>query len=163
RTRPPMEPHPPPPTHDPQDPPVTGHTRRQGVPTRVAVRHHTLTADEPETVGGGDEGPTPYDLLAAALGTCTAMTLRMYADRKGWPLTGVTVQLTHDRVHAEDCRTCDTEDGHIDRFHRAIAMDGPLSDEQRQRLLEIADRCPVHRTLTGEVVIETELAPPDLS
>ena len=138
---------------------VTVHTPAEGFRTGVAVRQHTLVADEPTEVGGTDEGPTPYDLLAAALGTCTAMTLRMYADRKKWPLTGITVHVEHDRLHADDCATCETKDGHIDRLRRTLTLDGDLDDEQRARLVEIADRCPVHRTLEGEIMIATELAP----
>ncbi len=137
---------------------VTVHTPATGFRTGVAVRQHTLVADEPEAAGGTDQGPTPYDLLGAALGTCTAMTLRMYADGKGWPLEGVTVHVEHDRLHAADCATCETEDGKIDRLRRTLTLDGPLGDEQRARLVEIADRCPVHRTLEGEIVIETGLA-----
>lgn len=140
---------------------VTVHTPAAGFRTGVAVRQHTLVADEPVEAGGTDEGPTPYDLLGAALGTCTAMTLRMYADRKGWPLRGITVHVEHDRLHAADCATCETEDGHIDRLRRTLTLDGPLDDTQRARLLEIADRCPVHQTLRSEIVIATELAPPE--
>lgn len=138
---------------------VTVHTPASGFRTGVAVRQHTLVADEPEAVGGTDEGPTPYDLLGAALGTCTAMTLRMYADRKEWPLAGITVHVEHDRVHAQDCMTCETKGGKLDRLRRTITLDGPLDDAQRTRLLAIADRCPVHRTLESEIVIETALAP----
>ncbi|MEM1043432.1 MAG: OsmC family protein [Bacteroidota bacterium] len=137
---------------------VTVHTPTSGFRSGVAIRQHALVADEPEEVGGTDQGPTPYDLLGAALGTCTAMTLRMYADRKKWPLEGVTVQVEHDRLHAQDCAECETEEGHIDRLRRTLTLDGPLSDEQRTRLVEIADRCPVHRTLEGEIVIETGVA-----
>ena len=140
---------------------VTVHTPAKGFRTGVAVRQHTLVADEPTEVGGTDEGPTPYDLLGAALGACTAMTLRMYADRKKWPLTGITVHVEHDRIHADDCAYCETEDDHIDRLSRVITLDGPLDDEQRSRLVEIADRCPVHRTLEGEIVIATALAEAD--
>ena len=138
---------------------VTVHTPAAGFRTGVAVRQHTLIADEPTEVGGTDEGPTPYDLLGAALGTCTAMTLRMYADRKKWPLTGITVHVEHDRIHADDCATCESTKGQIDRLRRTLTLDGPLDDAQRARLAEIADRCPVHRTLEGEIVIDTDLAP----
>lgn len=137
---------------------VTVHTPAAGFRTGVAIRQHTLVADEPTEVGGTDEGPTPYDLLGAALGTCTAMTLRMYADRKAWPLAGITVHVEHDRLHAADCATCETKAGRIDRLRRTITLDGPLEDAQRARLLAIADRCPVHRTLEGEIVIKTELS-----
>lgn len=104
---------------------------------------------------GADAGPTPYDLLLSALGTCTSMTLRMYADRKGIPLTRTTVRLRHDRVHARDCERCETEVGLISRITREISLEGDLDDAQRARLLEIADKCPVHRTLSHEIAIET--------
>jgi putative redox protein len=119
---------------------------------------HVLRADEPVANGGSDTGPNPYDYLLAALGSCTAMTLRMYARLKKWPLQKVTVRLKHDKIHATDCAECETKEGKIDRVERLIELDGPLSDEQRQRLLEIANRCPVHRTLTSEIHIPTRLA-----
>ena len=125
---------------------------------RIAAGRHTLRADEPEDVGGRDSGPGPYDLLLAALGACTSMTLRMYADRKAWPLERVTVTLAHDKIHAQDCADCETREGRIDRITRQLAIAGALSPEQRAKLLEIADKCPVHRTLTGEVSIVTEIA-----
>lgn len=119
---------------------------------------HVLRADEPAANGGNDTGPNPYDYLLAALGSCTAMTLRMYARLKKWPLQKVTVRLKHDKIHATDCAECETKEGKVDRIERLIELDGPLSDEQRQRLLEIANRCPVHRTLTSEIHIPTRLA-----
>ena len=119
---------------------------------------HMLRADEPVASGGNDTGPNPYDYLLAALGSCTAMTLRMYARLKKWPLYKVTVRLKHEKIHATDCAECETKEGKIDRIERLIELDGPLSDEQRQRLLEIANRCPVHRTLTSEIHIPTRLA-----
>ncbi len=125
----------------------------------VLVGRHRLTADEPEGQGGHDAGPSPYDYLLAALGTCTSMTLTLYARRKQWPLETITVRLQHSRVYATDCAECETKEGRIDRIDREIALGGPLDDEQRARLLEIADRCPVHRTLTSEVSIRTRLAP----
>lgn len=121
----------------------------------VQAGAHRFLADEPTSVGGLDSGPSPYDLLLAALGTCTAMTLRLYAERKALPLDRVSVQLTHARIHAEDCETCETREGMIDRIDRAITFAGDLDDAQRQRLLEIADKCPVHRTLASEVEIRT--------
>ncbi len=122
----------------------------------VVMGKHHLNADEPTSVGGLDAGPGPYDLLLAGLGACTSMTVRMYAARKGIALQGVSVLLSHDRIHADDCATCETEAGKVDRISRRIALQGDLDPETRQKLLEIADRCPVHRTLTHEVVIETE-------
>ena len=124
---------------------------------RVRAGRHTLAADEPLAVGGDDTGLSPYDFLLAGLGSCTSMTIRMYADRKAIPLSGVKVRLRHDKIHAEDCERCETESGRVDHIVREITLQGSLSGEQRERLLEIADRCPVHRTLTSEIHIETEL------
>jgi putative redox protein len=123
---------------------------------QITLGHHQLVADEPRPIGD-DAGPTPYDLLLAALGSCTSMTVRMYADRKGWPLEGVRVILRHSRIHAEDCATCETTKGWIDHIDRGIELTGELDDSQRERLLQIADRCPVHQTLTSEVDIATSL------
>jgi putative redox protein len=120
----------------------------------VAGGVHHIVADEPESYGGANLGMTPYQLLAASLGACTSMTLRMYADRKGLPLEHVTVDVTHAKMHAQDAPS---GSGRIDRFHRRIVLKGPLNDAQRARLLEIADRCPVHRTLEGGATIESEL------
>lgn len=125
---------------------------------RITAGRHELVADEPRPMGD-DTGPTPYDLLLSGLGACTSMTLRLYADRKGWPLTGVTVELRHSRLHANDCEQCETESGMVDRIERTIRLDGDLSDEQRARLMDIADKCPVHRTLSSETRIRTTLAP----
>jgi len=116
-----------------------------------------MTADEPVESGGTDLGPNPYELLLSALGACTSMTLRMYANRKQMPLAGVSVTLTHDRIHASDCQNCETEEGLVDRIRREIALAGDLDEAQRERLLSIADRCPVHRTLTNEILIESRL------
>jgi putative redox protein len=123
----------------------------------VRVGMHILPADEPASAGGNDIGPDPYEYLLAALGTCTAMTLRLYARQKKWPLEKVTVRLKQDKIHAKDCADCETKDGKIDQLERLIHLDGPLSDEQRQRLLEIANKCPVHRTLMSEISIPTRL------
>ncbi len=128
-----------------------------GLAQEIVARRHRLRADEPEEFGGTDSGPTPYDLLVAALGACTSMTLRLYADRKGLPLEGVRVRLRHDKIHAVDCAKCETKEGKIDRIERDIEVLGPLDADQRQRLLEIADRCPVHRTLTSEISIVSRL------
>jgi len=127
---------------------------------QVEAGPHTLLTDEPASVGGNDRGATPYDLLLASLGACTSMTLRMYADRKGWPLQHVSVDLEHSKIHAEDCAQCETDTGRVDRIERKLTVLGPeLTEEQRARLLEIADRCPVHRTLEGEKEIVTTLEP----
>jgi putative redox protein len=116
---------------------------------------HDLRADEPVTYGGNDTGGSPYDLLLASLGACTSMTLRMYAERKGLPLEKVSVTLSHDKIHAEDCENCETETGKIDRIQRQIDIAGALTPEQRTKLMQIADMCPVHRTLHSEVLVET--------
>ena len=120
----------------------------------ISVRRHRLTADEPHPVGD-DTGPTPYELLLAALGACTSMTVRMYADRKQWPLERIVVNSRHFRIHAKDCADCETATGMMDRIDRDITLIGPLDDDQRAKLLDIADRCPVHRTLRSEVSILT--------
>ncbi|GAA5175941.1 bifunctional alpha/beta hydrolase/OsmC family protein [Pseudonocardia eucalypti] len=124
---------------------------------RVLVGRHELTADEPEPVGS-DGGPSPYDLLLAGLGACTSMTMRMYAQRKGLPLDRATVRLRHSRIHASDCADCETKVGRLDRIDREIVLEGALTEEQRRSLLEIADKCPVHRTLHSEVEIRTSEA-----
>jgi putative redox protein len=124
---------------------------------QIAAGRHRLAADEPVEAGGGDSGPNPYDLLLGALGACTSMTLRLYADRKGWPVERIAVQLRHEKIHAADCAECETREGRIDRIERRIALTGPLDAGQRERLLEIAGKCPVHRTLEGEKQILTRL------
>lgn len=119
---------------------------------------HALKADEPVSAGGADNGPNPYELLLMSLGACTAMTLRLYADRKGLPLEHVIVRLRHAKVHAEDCANCETKSALIDRIERGIELVGALDAAQRTRLLQIAEMCPVHRTLTGTIDIRTTLA-----
>ncbi len=124
----------------------------------ISTGRHRLRADEPAAVGGDDSGPGPYDLLLAALGACTSMTLRLYAEQKKWPLEHVGVELKHDKVHATDCAECETREGKIDRIERVLTLEGNLDQAQRARLLEIANKCPVHRTLHSEVWISTRLA-----
>jgi putative redox protein len=122
---------------------------------RVTTATHELLVDEPVAVGGADAGPNPYELLLASLGSCTAITLRMYANRKGIPLTRATIRLRHDRIHAEDCARCETEHGMLSRITREIELAGELDDDQRAKLMLIADKCPVHRTLSAEIAIDT--------
>ena len=123
---------------------------------QITAGSHHLVADEPRPIGD-DTGPTPYDLLLAGLGACTSMTVRMYADRKGWPLDRVQVTLRHSRIHAKDCADCQSSTGFVSRIDRDIQLSGDLDDSQRQRLLQIAERCPVHQTMTNEVRIATSL------
>ena len=137
---------------------VVRETRANKFQQSISVGPHRLTADEPVAAGGGDTGPGPYDLVLAGLGACTSMTMRMYADRKALPLERVTVTLSHSKIHAEDCAECETRVGMLDQFDRVISMEGALDAEQRKKLMEIADKCPVHRTLTSEIHIVTSAA-----
>lgn len=123
---------------------------------QITAGHHRLVADEPRPIGD-NAGPNPYDLVLAGLGACTSMTLRMYANRKGWPLDSIRVTLRHSRIHAEDCAHCETTKGWIGHIDREIELTGALDDSQRQRLMQIADQCPVHQTLTSEIDISTSL------
>ncbi|WP_263820161.1 bifunctional alpha/beta hydrolase/OsmC family protein [Salinibacter sp.] len=143
---------------EPETPDEDVVTRTEGTyRTAIQAGRHALVGDEPESVGGDDDGPTPYGFLLSALGSCTGMTLRMYADRKEWPLDETIVRLFHEKVHAEDCEDCDTEQGQVDRITREIEIRGRLSDDQRERLFEIANKCPVHRTLLGDVDVRSSL------
>jgi putative redox protein len=137
---------------------VVRETRASKFQQTVSIGPHRLLADEPVSAGGEDSGPGPYDFLLAGLGACTSMTMRLYADRKSLPLERVTVSLNHSRIHAEDCAECETKAGMLDRIERVIAMEGSLDPEQRGKLMEIADKCPVHRTLTSEIQIVTTAA-----
>ncbi|MGX9392855.1 bifunctional alpha/beta hydrolase/OsmC family protein [Nitrobacteraceae bacterium UC4446_H13] len=134
---------------------VVQETRDGKLQQQITVGPHRMLADEPASVGGEDTGPNPYEFLLSGLGACTSMTMRMYADRKALPLDRVTVTLSHRKIHAKDCADCETKVGMLDHIERVIAIEGDLDDEQRQRLMEIADKCPVHRTLTSEVHITT--------
>ena len=131
-------------------------TSEQGLGQEIVARSHRWRADEPAP-HGADTGPSPYELLLASLGACTSMTLRLYAQRKGMDLQRVIVRLKHFRMHAEDCRECETKQGFLDRIDREIELSGDLDDAQRQKLLEIAERCPVHRTLQSEINIRTSI------
>ena len=134
-------------------------TGRSPFEQRVVVGRHTLSADEPATVPSGvDSGPSPYELLSAALGACTSMTLRFYARSKGWALGRVSVDVRHDKIHASDCEDCETREGKIDVLQRVLNIEGDLTAEQRSKLIEIADKCPVHRTLESEVKIVTSVS-----
>jgi putative redox protein len=132
---------------------VVIHGDGEGFHQEIFVDSHRLAADEPPASGGSGRGPDPYDLLLASLGACTSITITMYAQSEGLPLRGVTTRLQHSNVHADDCADCETEEGKIDWIELHIELDGPLSDEQRSQLLEIAEKCPVHQTLTSETVI----------
>jgi len=135
---------------------VVVHETRHGMfQQEILVGQHRLYADEPQNAGGLDSGPGPYDLLLAALGACTSMTIRLYAERKQIPLVRTEVRLRHSRIYASDCAECETREGMLDRIERMITFEGDLTAEQRAKLLEIADKCPVHRTLTSEIKIET--------
>ncbi|MFN2398608.1 MAG: alpha/beta fold hydrolase [Gemmatimonadaceae bacterium] len=136
---------------------VTARTGETGYRTDIMASGHSLIADEPLAVGGTNKGATPYDLLAAALGACTAITIRMYADRKKWPLTEAIVRLKHRRVHAVDEKTCESQPAKMDELEREVELSGDLDAVQLQRLLEIANKCPVHRTLEAGVAVKTSL------
>jgi putative redox protein len=134
---------------------------QQGLAQSIEVRDHRVTVDEPLEAGGRDLGPNPYELLLGALGACTAMTIELYARRKGWSLESVVVALRYERLHARDCAECETSDVFLDRISKAITLSGDLSQEQRLRLGEIAERCPVQRTLQRQVIIDSRVEPND--
>jgi uncharacterized OsmC-like protein/alpha/beta superfamily hydrolase len=142
----------------PVDGVLVGETGNGKFEQSVIVGKHRFLADEPVSAGGNGSGPNPYDYLLAGLGACTSMTIRLYADFKKLPLKHVTVRLKHDKIHAVDCENCETKEGKIDRIDREITLEGDLTAEQRIRLMEIADKCPVHRTLTSEIDIRTREA-----
>jgi putative redox protein len=146
------------PADDPPRRVVVQETRDGKLQQQITIGPHRMLADEPASVGGEDTGPNPYEFLLSGLGACTSMTMRMYADRKALPLDRVTVTLSHRKIHAKDCADCETKVGMLDHIERVIAIEGDLDAEQRQRLMEIADKCPVHRTLTSEVHITTHAA-----
>jgi putative redox protein len=137
---------------------VVRETRASKFQQTITTGPHQMLADEPVAAGGEDTGPGPYDFVLAGLGACTSMTMRMYADRKSLPLDRVTVTLKHSKIHAEDCAECETREGMLDQIDRVIAIEGALDADQRKRLMEIADKCPVHRTLTSEIRIVTKAA-----
>jgi putative redox protein len=141
-----------------KDPRVTVRGSGASFAQEIAVGSHHLRADEPPSAGGTDTGPTPYDLLLAALGACTSMTVGMYSRRKSWPLEKIAVRLKHSRVYAKDCADCETKEVFLDRIDRELEFTGPLTPEQRSKLLEIAERCPVHRTLMSQINIRSWLA-----
>jgi len=129
----------------------------RGFAQEIIAGSHRIASDEPVESGGTDTGLSPYDLLLAALGSCTSMTVAMYARRKNWPLEEVTVRLRHSKVHAADCADCETKEGMLDRIERDIELTGTLTEDQRGKLLEISNRCPVHMTLTSRIDIQTRL------
>ena len=138
-------------------PPQVVVSSEAGLAQEIVAGDHRWRSDEPVPFGT-DTGPSPYDLLLASLGACTSMTLRLYAQRKGWDLQRVTVRVRHSRIHAEDCNDCETKEGYLDRIDREIELTGRLDDDQKRRLVETAERCPVHRTLKSEINIRTSLA-----
>lgn len=132
-------------------------SHRQPYQLTIRARTHEWAADEPREAGGGDAGPTPYELLLAALGSCTAITVQMYARRKEWPLESVEVELEHERVHAQDCEDCESKEGQISEIQLKLKLAGALTQEQEERILEIAGKCPVKKTLVGEIKIRSRL------
>jgi len=136
---------------------VHSHIGTEKYKVTLTAGNHELIADEPESVGGKDTGPDPYDYLLMSLGSCTTMTVRMYADRKEWPLEDVYVELRHHKSHAEDCENCDEKDSKIDHIEKELIVKGDLTNKQKERLLEIAEKCPVNRTLQSDIKISSKL------
>ena len=131
------------------------HGDSAGFAQKIEIGPHHFVADEPVSYGGTDSGPSPYDFILAALGACTSMTIGLYARKRKWPFTKITVSLKHSKIHATDCDDCETKDGRIDRIELEIHLEGDLSEEQRTKLMEIAGKCPIHQTLTHEINIKT--------
>jgi uncharacterized OsmC-like protein/esterase/lipase len=142
---------------DPRDNRVVARIGQAPYRTDILANGHHLVADEPRAVGGSNVGPTPYDLLVSGLGACTCMTLRMYADRKKWPVDSISVKLKHEKIHAEDCRNCETKSGKLDQIELEIEIKGDLDPDQKTRMLEIAEKCPVHKTFHSEIITNTSL------
>jgi putative redox protein len=136
---------------------VVVHGSAAGFAQEIVIGPHRLTSDEPLDAGGANSGPSPYDLLLSALGSCTSMTIAIYARRKAWPLESVTLKLRHSRIHATDCAECETKEGMLDHIQLDIQLTGSLTVDQRAKLMEIANKCPVHRTLVSEINIRTRL------
>ena len=137
------------------EPHVIVHGDAKGFAQKIDVGVHHLEADEPVSYGGTDSAPTPYDFILAALGSCTSMTIGLYARKRSWPVEKITVSLWHSKIHAMDCDDCETKEGRIDRIEMEIHIDGTLTDEQRAKLMEVAGKCPIHQTLTHEINIKT--------
>jgi len=136
---------------------IHAHLGQEHYTTTLTAGNHELISDEPKHSGGQDKGPDPYDYLLMSLGSCTAMTVRMYADRKEWPLENVYVELLHHKKHADDCGNCEKSSSKIDHIEKEVIVEGPLSEEQVERLLEISQKCPVHRTLLSDIKISSSI------
>lgn len=137
---------------------VSAKLGKEAYTTKISTGKHDLIADEPEAFGGKDLGPNPYELVSAGLAACTSMTVQMYARRKDWPLETINTNVSYSKEHAEDCEHCETENTKLDTFYRIITLDGDLDDTQIKKLLEIADKCPVHKTLSTTSRIITEIS-----
>jgi uncharacterized OsmC-like protein len=137
------------------EPPVIVRGTAADFAQKIEIGSNHINADEPVAFGGTDSGSSPYDLLLAALGACTSMTIGLYARKRGWRLDNITVSLRHSKIHARDCEECETKEGRIDRIELEVHLDGALTDEQRAKLMEIAEKCPVHQTLTSEINIKS--------